>query len=78
MMAATCAQNVRKYLVTNLETTVRSADLSWSIENKQYLTWLERLELEKAMIGRGIDYETAEQILIDFQKRMDRFGKIQF
>ena len=41
--------------------------------NKQYLTWLERLELEKAMMGRGVDYETAEQIIIDFQKRMDRF-----
>ena len=41
--------------------------------NKQHLTWLERLELEKAMMGRGVDYETAEQILIDFQKRMDRF-----
>ena len=42
-------------------------------EEKQSLTWLERLELEKAMMGRGIDYETAEQILSDFQKRMDRF-----
>lgn len=41
--------------------------------NKPCLTWLERLELQKAMMGRGIDYETTEQILIDFQKRMDRF-----
>ena len=42
-------------------------------QKEQTLTWLERLELEKAMMGRGVDYETAEQILIDFQKRMDRF-----
>lgn len=41
--------------------------------NKQCLTWLERLELEKAMMGRGVDYEIAELILDDFQKRMDRF-----
>lgn len=42
-------------------------------DNKSCLTWLERLELTKAMMGRGIDYETAELILNDFQKRMDRF-----
>lgn len=41
--------------------------------NKPCLTWLERLELEKAMMGRGVDYETAELILDDFQKRMNRF-----
>lgn len=47
------------------------------LENKKLKdknpSWLERLELEKAMMGRGVDYETAEQILTDFQKRMDRF-----
>lgn len=41
--------------------------------NQQCLTWLERLELEKAMMGHGVDYETAELILDDFQKRMNRF-----
>jgi hypothetical protein len=44
-----------------------------SNNNKPCLTWLERLELEKAMMGRGVDYETAELILDDFQKRMNRF-----
>lgn len=29
------------------------------------------LELTKAMLGRGVDCEVAEQILIDFQKRMN-------
>ena len=41
--------------------------------NKSYLNWLERLELTKAIMGRGIDYETAELILNDFQKRIDRY-----
>ena len=41
--------------------------------NKSCLNWLERLELTKAIMGRGIDYETAELILNDFQKRMNRF-----
>ena len=31
------------------------------------------LELTKAMMGRGVDYETAEQIIVDFHKRMERF-----
>lgn len=42
-------------------------------DNRQCLTWLERLELTKAMMGRGVSYEIAELILDDFQKRMDRF-----
>lgn len=41
---------------------------------KQALTYLEMLELEKVIIGRDVDYETAEQILSDFQKIMDRFN----
>ena len=31
---------------------------------------LERNELEKAMLGRGVDYETAQLILTDFDARV--------
>ena len=31
---------------------------------------LEILELEKAMLGRGIDYETAQLVLSDFYNRV--------
>ncbi|MBP3677543.1 MAG: hypothetical protein J6I97_04270 [Agathobacter sp.] len=32
---------------------------------------LERNELEKAMLGRGVDYETIQLILEDFDKRIE-------
>jgi hypothetical protein len=31
---------------------------------------IERNELEKAMLGRGVDYETAQLILADFDARV--------
>lgn len=31
------------------------------------------LELTKAMMSRGVEYEVAEQIIVDFHKRMERF-----
>ena len=33
------------------------------------------LELTKAMMGRGVDYNVANQIISDFHKRMERFKK---
>lgn len=38
---------------------------------KRGLDPLEQLELEKAMMGRGIDYQTVQQILLDFNARLD-------
>ena len=35
------------------------------------LNSLERNELEKAMLGRGVDYETIQLILRDFDKRIE-------
>lgn len=34
---------------------------------------IELIEIQKAMIGRGVDYETSELILNDFMLRMKRF-----
>ena len=39
---------------------------------------VERLEMQKAMIGRGISYETSELILQDFDCRMNRFSHTKF
>jgi len=36
----------------------------------QYLNPLERNELEKAMLGRGVSYDTIQLILKDFYVRM--------
>lgn len=38
---------------------------------KRGLDPLEQLELEKAMMGRGVDYQTVQQILLDFNARLD-------
>ena len=38
--------------------------------SKVGLNPLARLELEKAMLGRGVDYETIQLILLDFDIRI--------
>lgn len=37
---------------------------------------LERNELEKAMLGRGINYETIQLILSDFDARIEHMRKL--
>lgn len=37
---------------------------------------LERCELEKAMLGRGVDYDTAQLIIKDFDARMKHLDSI--
>ena len=68
---------VRKDILNRLasyeDTGLTPQEIEQTKAQKQRLTWLERLELIKAMMGRDVDYKTAEQILVDFQKRMDRF-----
>ena len=37
---------------------------------------LERCELEKAMLGRGVDYNTAQLIINDFDARMQHLDSL--
>ncbi|MGN0246508.1 MAG: hypothetical protein ACI4DK_11180 [Lachnospiraceae bacterium] len=50
-----------------------NVERSGQLNTPSCLSWIERLELTKAMMGRGVSPEIADQILIDFQKRMERF-----
>lgn len=38
-----------------------------------YLNWLARIELTKAIIGRNVPSDVADQIISDFEVRMSRF-----
>ena len=50
------------------------------LENKELkyhaLTCVEELELTKAIMGRGVDYKTTQQIVSDFKERMHAVNKI--
>lgn len=57
-------------------------DFFWAAERNKCigldisgLNALERNELEKAMVGRGIDAETAWQIIWDYEERIDSLKK---
>ena len=38
------------------------------------MTGEERIEIEKSMYGRGIDYDMIQLIMADFSKRMSKFS----
>lgn len=53
----------------------RAADTIEELE-KKCLNPLERNELEKAMLGRGVDYETIQLILSDFDIRIKHLHSV--
>lgn len=44
--------------------------------NMQYIDALERNELEKAIVGRGVDYDTAQKIVDDYDKRLQHLYQV--
>lgn len=46
------------------------------ILTRRCLKPLERNELEKAMLGRGVDYETVQLILRDFDSRVEHLYSV--
>lgn len=60
----------------------RIEDMIYDIKKNAYvdvkLNPIERNELEKAMLGRGVDYETIQLILRDFDARIEHLENLKF